>query len=161
MIGNKLVDRSVFGAALIGAALVSSAATAAEPLEGVWLTPQKSEMTINACVEGFCGYISKIVITEAIRQKYGPEVDAVAVFTDYNNKDPALKDRPIQGLQILTLVPTRGKPGEYEGEIYNPEDGETYAGFLTVTGPDTMTLKGCAYMMLCAEQKWTRVALPE
>jgi uncharacterized protein (DUF2147 family) len=153
----KLILASAFGAALVG--LAATPAQAQSAIEGVWLTPQQSEMTINSCVEGFCGYISKIVITDEIRAKYGAEVDAIAVYTDYNNKDPNLKDRPIQGLQILTLRQTDAS--HYQGEIYNPEDGETYEGFLSVTDTNSLVLKGCAMKVFCAEQVWRRVALPE
>lgn len=153
----KLIPASALGAALLGFAAMPAQAQSA--IEGVWLTPQQSEMTINACVEGFCGYISKIVITDEIRAKYGAAVDAVTVYTDYNNKDPALKDRPIQGLKILTLRQTDA--AHYQGEIYNPEDGETYEGFLTVTGSNSLVLKGCAMKVFCAEQVWQRVALPD
>jgi uncharacterized protein (DUF2147 family) len=147
-------------AVLGGLAMLGSApAAAASLIEGTWLTPQRSEMTVAGCVEGYCGYISRIVITDEIRARYGSAVDSAVVYTDYNNKDRALRDRPIHGLQILTL--RRGADDwHYEGEIYNPEDGNTYAGFLEVKGPDTLVLKGCALMVLCQEQVWRRVAAP-
>lgn len=141
-----------------GTILTMSAAAPAlgqSPLEGVWLTPQQSEMTISACVEGYCGYISKIVITEQTRAKYGDAVDTVEVYTDYNNKNPGLRDRPIQGLQILTLRMKDDR--NYEGEIYSPEDGNTYAGYIELLGPDRLKLKGCTMRVLCAEQEWKRV----
>lgn len=144
------------GIALFSSFGLASAASAQSIVEGTWLTPQQSEMTISACVEGLCGYISKIVITDDIRAKYGDAVDTAVVFTDYNNKDPNLKHRPIEGLQILTLR-QGADPWHYEGEIYNPEDGNTYAGFLEVTGADSMVLKGCAYIVICVEQEWRRV----
>jgi hypothetical protein len=50
-------------------------------------------MTIARCVEGFCGYISKIVVPEDIVAQYGDQLAAIDTFTDYNNKDPALRDR--------------------------------------------------------------------
>jgi uncharacterized protein (DUF2147 family) len=151
----KLMFAGILGA---GAGLSAVPSLAQSAIEGVWLTPQQSEMTVNACVEGFCGYISKIVITEEIRAKYGPAVDTVTVYTDYNNENPALKDRPIQGLKILTLRQTDAS--HFEGEIYNPEDGKTYDGFIELTGIDTLVLKGCAMRVFCAEQVWQRVALP-
>ncbi len=142
-----------FSAALLAA---PSLGQSAPGIEGVWLTPSQSEMTISSCVEGFCGYISRIVITDEIRAKYGDGVDAVTNYTDYNNKDPALRDRPIHGLRILTLR-AAAEPGHYEGEIYSPEDGNTYAGFIEVVGPDVIKLKGCAMMVLCQEQVWRRI----
>lgn len=137
-------------------------ATAAAPpaaVEGVWLTDSLTEMTIAACPQGFCGYISKIVVPERIRQQMGSSLDSVDVsqYTDVNNKDPRLKKRPIQGLQILTLKPT-GNPNYYEGEIYNPEDGNIYSGSVEVTSGDKIKLKGCVLYVLCQEQLWARIA---
>lgn len=143
--------------ALAGGLLFAAPALAQNVnIEGVWLTPSQSEMTISSCVEGYCGYISRIVITDEIRAKYGDEVDTVTNYTDYNNKNPALRDRPVHGLQILTLR-AAAKPGSFEGEIYSPEDGNTYDGFLEVVGPDRLKLKGCAMMVFCQEQEWRRV----
>lgn len=152
---TKSLRVALFGASFL-TLLAGTPANAASLIEGTWLTPQQSEMTVSVCVEGFCGYISKIVITDETRAKYGAQVDAVTVYTDYNNKDESLRDRPIEGLQILTLRPGADAL-HFEGEIYNPEDGNTYMGFLEVTGPDTMVLKGCAMMILCQEQVWTRL----
>ena len=81
-----------------------------------------------------------------------------ASYTDVNNKDPNLKSRPIQGLQILTLRPT-DNPYYYEGEIYNPEDGNVYAGSVEVLRDDAIKLKGCVLYVLCQEQEWARVGL--
>lgn len=160
MTRSSLVQAGLAGAAFLSGIALVSASQAQSIVEGTWLTPQQSEMTISSCVEGFCGHISKIVITDEIRAKYGGVVDTAVVFTDYNNKDPALKDRPIEGLKILTLR-QGADPWHYEGEIYNPEDGNTYAGYIEVTGPDTLKLKGCALIVICVEQEWTRVVAAE
>lgn len=127
-------------------------------IEGVWLTTAQTELTIVPCATGFCGHISKIVVPEAIRQKYGDQLGSIdpASFTDANNKDPALKGRPIHGLQILALRQT-ANPMFYEGEIYNPEDGNIYSGSVEVLSADTIRLKGCVLYVLCQEQDWSRV----
>jgi uncharacterized protein (DUF2147 family) len=153
---HRLAVLSIFGGVVAGSMAIAPAASAQSVIEGIWLTPQQSEMTISACVEGFCGFISKIVITEETRAKYGDALESVESYTDYNNKDPNLRHRPIEGLQILTLR-QGADPWHYEGEIYNPEDGNVYAGYLEVRGPDSMMLKGCALMVLCLEQEWPRV----
>lgn len=131
-------------------------------IEGTWMTPQQSQMQIATCAQGFCGTLSKIVITEEQIAQYGEAAANLQVesITDEFNKDPALKGRPMLGLQILTLRATTS-PWQFEGEIYNPQDGNTYAGFVEVKDPDTVVLKGCALYVLCQEQTWTRVLLEE
>lgn len=140
-------------------ALVFSATAAAEAasvIVGKWRTPTQAEMTISSCVEGHCGYITKIVITEELRAKYGEGVDTLSVYTDAKNKDPNLRNRPIEGLQILTLKEATDDR-HFEGEVYNPEDGNTYTGYLEVVDANTLKLKGCALMFLCQEQVWKRI----
>jgi uncharacterized protein (DUF2147 family) len=150
------------GAVGLMAGTLGSAASAV-PLsivEGVWLTNDETELTIAACPTGFCGYITKIVVPERLNAQYGAELTSIdpASYTDVNNKDPNLKSRPIQGLQILTLRPT-DNPYYYEGEIYNPEDGNVYAGPVEVLRDDAIKLKGCVLYVLCQEQEWARVGL--
>lgn len=148
------------GAVWIVAGALGSAAFAAplSNVEGVWLTNEATELTIAACPEGFCGYITKIVVPERYKQQYGAELTTIdpASYTDVNNKDPNLQSRPIQGLQILTLKPTNN-PYYYEGEIYNPEDGNVYAGSVEVLRVDAIKLTGCVLYLLCQEQEWARV----
>ena len=133
------------------------------PIEGVWQTMLKSEITIAACPEGFCGTLSKIVVPSeglsaeelAAAQQMDP-----ATFTDVRNKDPLLRDRPMQGLQILTLYPST-KPNIYDGEIYNPQDGNTYSGYVEMKSQDLATLNGCVmFNVLCKGEDWVRV-VPE
>lgn len=148
------------GALGLAAGALASGAVAA-PLslvEGVWLTNEATELTIAPCPGGYCGYITKIVVPERFKKQYGSELTTLdpATYTDVNNKDPNLKMRPIQGLQILTLKPTNN-PYFYEGEIYNPEDGNIYAGSVEVMRADAIKLKGCVLYVLCQEQEWARV----
>jgi uncharacterized protein (DUF2147 family) len=148
-------------AVLAGLALIpawSTGATAGMLVEGTWVTPEQAEMTIAPCGEVLCGTLSKIVITQEHVQQYGSEAEGIKVedLTDMFNEDPALKSRPMLGLQILTLRATEN-PWRFEGEIYNPRDGKTYAGSMEVMGADTVVLKGCALYILCQEQTWTRV----
>jgi uncharacterized protein (DUF2147 family) len=144
-----------------GQAGPAAAAVPAAPVEGTWLTASQTEMTIRACPDGFCGYVSKIVVPDDIRKQYGSQLSEIspAQYLDANNKDPKLRSRPIQGMQILTLRPTPN-PRHYEGEIYNPEDGNVYSGSVDVMGADTIKLKGCWLYVLCQEQQWLRVAPP-
>ncbi len=93
-----------------------------DPIEGIWQTRLLSEVTITSCAEGFCGYLSRIVVpTENLTAEEAEAAAAMApeTFTDARNKDPELRNRPMLGLQLLTLRPSQ-KPNIYDGEIYNP-----------------------------------------
>jgi len=133
------------------------------PIEGIWQTTELSEITIALCPEGFCGTLSKIVVP---REGLTEEEYAAALamppesYTDMRNPDPTLQSRPMMGLQILTLLPS-AKPYVYDGEIYNPEDGNTYSGYVEMLGPDLIRLNGCVlYNIICQGQDWVRV-IPE
>ncbi|MBJ3785367.1 DUF2147 domain-containing protein [Devosia sediminis] len=130
------------------------------PVEGVWRTQLLSEVTIAACPEGFCGTLSHIVVPEGMLE--GAEAEAAAAMTpdqffDQRNEDPALRNRPMLGLQILTLQ-QGAEPYIFDGEIYNPEDGKTYTGYIEVLGPDMLRLNGCVlFNVICRGEDWTRV----
>lgn len=134
------------------------------PVEGVWRTQLLSEVTITACPDGFCGTLSHIVVPEGMLS--GAEAEAAAAmspedFFDHRNEDPALRNRPMMGLQILSLW--QGKePHIFDGEIYNPQDGKTYTGYIEMIGPDTLRLNGCVlFNVVCRGEDWTRVPAEE
>lgn len=127
------------------------------PLVGTWVTEPLSEISIRPCDEGYCGYITKVVVPQEIIDQYGDQLDQFeGNFVDSLNEDPALRERPIQGLQILTLG-VHIVDGRYDGIIYNPEDGKTYDGFFEMTGTDTAMLTGCVmFNLICRGEEWTR-----
>ena len=71
--------------------------------------------------------------------------------------DAARRDRPIIGVQIVFDMKPSATPDKWDGQVYNAEDGKTYSGSFTLTGPDTADLKGCVLSILCKSQTWTRV----
>jgi uncharacterized protein (DUF2147 family) len=153
-------------AGLLAAALTTGAPAFGQGIpaiiEGTWKTQLESEITIEACDQGYCGRISKIVVPEAYKQQYGQQLEEIAVedYFDYYNKDPALRSRPILNLQILTLRPS-ANPFRYDGEIYNPEDGNIYGGYVEVVGADVIKLNGCVlYGLICRGEEWSRVLTP-
>lgn len=75
---------------------------------------------------------------------------------DSNNPDPARRDRPTLGLPILrAMKPTR--PGLWEGEVYNAENGKTYASRISLSAADVLRIEGCVLGFLCGGEDWTRV----
>lgn len=146
----------LLGAALMFGTLISSAAAQEVPIVGKWLTGAHSEIIIAPCAQGYCGVVSKAVTTGLSAEDIAAH-PAEGGVADFRNKDPNLRTRPILGLQILTLGEST-RPGVYDGEIYNPEDGNTYSGFMEVLGPDSIRLKGCVlFNTLCRGETWTRI----
>src|SRR5690349_24014404 len=76
--------------------------------------------------------------------------------TDKHNADASKQSRPLLGVPVVLAMKPSG-PGQWNGEVYNAEDGKTYSGSFTLTGPDTANLKGCVLSILCKSQTWTRV----
>lgn len=134
-----------------------------DPIEGNWQTLELSQITITLCPDGFCGTLSKIVVPrEGLTEAEYAAALAMPPesYTDMRNPDPTLRSRPMLGLQLLTLLPGT-KPAIYDGEIYNPEDGNTYSGYVEMLGPDLIRLNGCVlYNIICQGQEWVRV-VPE
>lgn len=82
-------------------------------------------------------------------------------FFDQRNEDPALRNRPMLGLHMLTLRPGE-RPTVFDGEVYNPQDGKTYSGYVELLGPDALRLNGCVlYNVICRGEDWVRVPQAE
>lgn len=127
-------------------------------ISGTWLTEQMSEITISPCETGHCGYLSKILVP---KEKYAAKraaIEAAGVdkLRDQMNKNPQLQDRPLLGLQILNLDKQRSAV-LYEGEVYNPEDGNTYFGKVEVVDSGKIRLTGCGFFnLVCKSEEWVR-----
>src|SRR3954464_3235595 len=79
---------------------------------------------------------------------------------DENNPDVSKKNRPT--LAMPTLIDMKKKPGadQWEGQVYNAQDGQTYSATITPTGTDQLEIKGCVRGFLCGGETWTRVGPP-
>lgn len=127
-----------------GAASSSVAAGASSPV-GIWLTPEDhGQIEVYPCGGKLCG---KILISDKLRANPG--------LKDEANKDPALRNRPLKGLVIMTGF--NGGPARWTGgAIYRPQDGGTYQGTIDLVEPVTLKLKGCVVAPICQTQTWKR-----
>jgi uncharacterized protein (DUF2147 family) len=135
---------SVATAALLAVALTFGSAWAqtAEDAFGTWLNPDdKSNIELYKCGEGLCAKISKLVDAKA---------------TDEKNPDAAKRERPIVGLVIMDGAKKSGA-NKWSGTLYNPTDGKSYSGTITVKSKDDVDLSGCVAYVLCRTTSWTRV----
>jgi uncharacterized protein (DUF2147 family) len=123
--------------------LATGAAHAAPaPVTGRWLTEEgKAIVEIAPCGAQLCGRIARVLKP----RPGGPAVDA-------NNPDPALRNRPIEGISLLSGFTAAGD--RWKGRIYDPESGRTYRSELRAEGT-TLKVKGC-WGPFCRGQDWTR-----
>ncbi|WP_275193511.1 DUF2147 domain-containing protein [Bradyrhizobium sp. CSA207] len=79
---------------------------------------------------------------------------------DENNPDVSKKNRPTLGM--ATLIDMRKKAGadQWEGQVYNANDGQLYSATITPVGSDQLEIKGCVMGFLCGGETWTRVGPP-
>jgi uncharacterized protein (DUF2147 family) len=79
---------------------------------------------------------------------------------DKNNPDVSKQNRPTLGMPIL--IDMKKKPGvdQWEGQVYNAKDGQSYSSTIKPAGPDQLEIQGCVLGFLCGGETWTRVAGP-
>ena len=129
--------------ALLLSIFVATPAVSAVPVAGQWLTPEKdSVIEIAPCGPALCGRVSRILRPNP----KGATVDA-------NNPNPALRNRPILGLTILSGFKDDGK--SWRGSIYDPRAGKTYKSFLQSLPDGRLKVQGCLGPF-CQSQYWTR-----
>jgi uncharacterized protein (DUF2147 family) len=137
--------RSTAALAVLLSGLTLASAQAAE-LTGTWLTQkQDARIRVARCGAALCGTI--VWIKDKIDPKTGkPPIDE-------ENPNPRLRKRPILGLRIFAM--TKHEAG-WIGPIYNSDDGQSYAGKLTLNGANSLEVQGCAGVM-CGSETWHRV----
>jgi uncharacterized protein (DUF2147 family) len=89
---------------------------------GLWNAPGDGGSTVRLerCDDGLCGYI----VTS-------PHIQADPAQRDIRNRDVAQRGRPLRNLMFMKVRPIG--PGRWgDGWVYNPEDGGTYKGVMTL-----------------------------
>lgn len=115
---------------------------------GLWLTEKgDARIQVTQCGRALCGKVAWL--RDAIDPATGKPQ------TDDNNPDPALKSRPMVGVQLfIGMVPSG--PGTWTGRIYNGDDGKVYDSKVLLTGPKTLRVEGCVGA-ICGGENWSRV----
>lgn len=143
------------GAFLLGLLLTAGAAAdttgfstaeARRLLAGTWLT-EDGEGLIEIYPSGDGAFAGRVLSgsDEGLR--------------DSHNPDPALRGRPVKGLEILSGFRQESAGRFTGGRIYDPSSGNTYRARITLTGPDTLRLRGyIGIPLLGGSQTWTRAA---
>jgi uncharacterized protein (DUF2147 family) len=123
-------------------------AVARDPI-GIWLKEDgTAKMEIRKC--GRNQLCSRIVWLRNPKNSRGQPL------RDARNENSSLRGRQIVGLPIFQGLTPAGR-ASWTGQIYNPEDGNTYKATLTLVSSRKIVLKGCkAFGILCGQKIWTR-----
>jgi uncharacterized protein (DUF2147 family) len=113
-------------------------AHAADPT-GIWLTEDDgAHVRIYNCGQDLCGTLLSLKL-------------------DKFNQDASKRARPIVGVELMSGLKPNGTPDQWEGSLYNPEDGNTYKGILTLQGLLNLKLQGCVLGgLICKSEIWKR-----
>jgi uncharacterized protein (DUF2147 family) len=114
----------------VGAALALPAGAALADPSGTWLRDNgNARVRIAKCGEAFCGTLVWV-------------------------KDP---DSPSKVGQRIFYDMKESGANQYSGKAFNPEDGKTYSGRLSLAG-SSMTTSGCALGgIICRSVTWKKV----
>jgi uncharacterized protein (DUF2147 family) len=132
---------------VILAALFGTTSAQAQSADGTWLTQAgDARVKISKCGGGICGHV--VWLREPMDTATGQPA------TDSKNPNPALAKRSMIGLPLFSGMQPSG-PNKWSGQIYNADDGSTYASSVSMTGADSLRVEGCVGA-LCGGEIWTR-----
>lgn len=143
----KLGYTKSLAAAAFGLSLLATAALAVTA-EGTWMSADGgTKVRISDCGGKLCGKVVWLNI---------PNDPATGKpKTDKHNPDEAKRTRPLLGLSVVHGLVPNGD-GKWSGQIYNADDGKTYAAHVTVVSNEAMKVEGCVLGILCKGQTWKR-----
>ena len=134
-------------AALVMAGISPARAQSGGEVSGIWLTQAgDAKVRVSKCGAGICG------VVVWLRTPIDPATAKPAV--DDKNPNPSLAKRPMIGLPLFSGMQPSGA-NRWSGQIYNADDGNSYASNVSVSGPDSLRVEGCVGG-LCGGETWSR-----
>jgi len=116
-------------------------AASSDDILGAWNNEgQTARIEVFRCGDRYCGKI--IWLRE---QNYPADSrDGTPGFPkrDHNNPDPAKRNEPLLGLTIVHGMQPDGDGAWSGGTVYDPKNGKTYRGKMTLAAPDRLALRG-------------------
>ena len=130
------------------AAMAAAQPPAAGP-QGVWLDQSgRAGIDIKPCGDKLCGNI--VWLKVPLNAEGKPKLDI-------HNSDANLQKRPLCGLPLLWNFSPDGDNAWSDGQIYDPEKGETYSSNMHLKPDGTLSVRGyIGISLLGRSQIWTR-----
>ena len=100
--------------------------------------------------------VASIRIADCDGKLWGVVASETNPGIDSHNPDPNLRTRSTLGMPVL-LGMARTKFNQWDGQIYNSEDGHTYSANIKLVEPNVLRVEGCFLGLLCGGEDWTRV----
>jgi len=133
------MKRLITIATIILATTASYASESPEVL-GFWQTAgNSSKLEIYPCGDKLCGKVAWLKHPTFMDAKDGP-IGAMKI--DLKNPDPALRNRPILGLQVMEGLTPSGSDKWEKGKCYDPESGNTYKCMMRLASPEKLEMRG-------------------
>ena len=136
---------------LIPALLFATPVGAQSPTPvGVWLhANERIQVEIVSCGDRLCGNI--------VWFKWPNDAQGLPLV-DLKNSNPALRERPLLGLEILSNLRRAGERTWEDGNIYNFDDGKDYRARMSIQGDGSLRVRAYVRLPLFGEtQIWKRV----
>jgi len=143
-----------FGAILIAAA--PCLAANADDILGVWFNGEKdAQIEIAKCGEKYCGTI--IWLKEPNYPAGSKDGTPGSTKSDHHNPVEQLRKTPIIGLRIVHDFRYAGENRWTDGKVYDPKNGKTYSGKMTLVSLTQLDLRGYIGISLIGRTTiWTR-----
>lgn len=131
MLGFSKLRGDVRGLAVALAVIATAGPAAAADLGGTWERDSgQSRIRFSACGKAQCGSIVWLSPKAEAKAKVGQQI-------------------------FFDMVPSGAD--SWEGKAFNPEDGKTYTGKMTLAGK-TLTTSGCVLGgLICKSATWKRI----
>lgn len=107
---------------------------------GLWKTEKGDvHLEFSPCEEKICGKIVWLKEPVYRDSKEGPVGTAKV---DTKNPDPALRSRPLLGLEVMKHVTPAGEDMWEGGACYDPQSGKSYKCKMKLASPDRLEMRG-------------------
>jgi uncharacterized protein (DUF2147 family) len=151
------MKKTILPVIMLAQLIVAAAyAAGADDILGVWNNQEKdARIEIVRCADKYCG---RIVWLKAPNYPEGSNEGIPGTpKLDHNNPDKDLRNSPVIGLQIMRDFSYTGGNTWSKGRVYDPKNGRTYSGKLTLVSSAQLNLRGFIGISLIGRTAvWTR-----